>query len=98
MVFDDVFKILSNAAFLWLCIFFRSARSSGVESLVLNVPQKYGCNSNGALALMLSIVQHFKFQNYWAKDIIFLVSEHDSCGVEAWLGSYHGEKSEGKPA
>jgi len=73
----------------------RSPRSSGVESLVLNVPQKYGCDSNGGLAMMLSIVRHFMFQNFWAKDIVFLITEHDSCGVEAWLGSYHGEPLKG---
>ena len=79
-----------------LCFFIdRSPRSSGVESLVLNVPQKYGCDSNGGLAMMLSIVRHFMFQNFWAKDIVFLITEHDSCGVEAWLGSYHGEPLKG---
>ncbi|NXD87697.1 GPAA1 protein, partial [Halcyon senegalensis] len=28
-------------------------------------------------------------QIYWAKDIIFLVNEHDLLGMEAWLESYH---------
>lgn len=75
----------------------RSPRSSGVESVVLNVPQRYQCASNGAIALLLSVVQHVKFQNYWAKDIVFLVSEQDSCGVQAWLGSYHGSNLKGSP-
>ncbi|OPJ70618.1 hypothetical protein AV530_014218 [Patagioenas fasciata monilis] len=29
-------------------------------------------------------------QIYWAKDIIFLVNEHDLLGMEAWLEAYHG--------
>ncbi|XP_065065367.1 glycosylphosphatidylinositol anchor attachment 1 protein-like isoform X2 [Rhopilema esculentum] len=69
----------------------RSTRSSGVESLVLNVPNRPNCRSNGALALLFSLIDHFKVQNYWAKDIIFLVSGGDLCGVPAWLASYHGE-------
>ncbi|NXO60014.1 GPAA1 protein, partial [Aramus guarauna] len=28
-------------------------------------------------------------QIYWAKDIIFLVNEHDLLGMEAWLEAYH---------
>lgn len=28
-------------------------------------------------------------QIYWAKDIIFLVNEHDLIGMEAWLEAYH---------
>lgn len=28
-------------------------------------------------------------QIYWAKDIIFLVTEHDLLGTEAWLEAYH---------
>lgn len=29
-------------------------------------------------------------QVYWAKDIIFLMTEHEQLGVEAWLQAYHG--------
>ena len=32
-------------------------------------------------------------QKYWAKDIIFLVSEHEQLGVQAWLEAYHGTSS-----
>lgn len=28
-------------------------------------------------------------QIYWAKDIIFLVNEHDLIGMQAWLEGYH---------
>ncbi|VVC40320.1 Hypothetical protein CINCED_3A025613 [Cinara cedri] len=27
---------------------------------------------------------------YWAKDIIFLVTEHEQLGMQAWLEAYHG--------
>ena len=32
-------------------------------------------------------------QKYWAKDIIFLVTEHEQLGVQAWLDAYHGTLS-----
>jgi glycosylphosphatidylinositol transamidase len=28
-------------------------------------------------------------QKYWAKDIIFLVTEHEQLGMQAWLDAYH---------
>lgn len=32
-------------------------------------------------------------QKYWAKDIIFLVTEHEQLGIQAWLEAYHGTSS-----
>lgn len=29
-------------------------------------------------------------QKYWAKDIIFLITEHEQLGMQAWLDAYHG--------
>lgn len=29
-------------------------------------------------------------EKYWAKDIIFLVTEHEQLGAQAWLQAYHG--------
>ena len=31
----------------------------------------------------------FSEQVYWAKDIIFLVTEHEQLGTQAWLEAYH---------
>ena len=28
-------------------------------------------------------------QKYWAKDVIFLVTEHEQLGIQAWLEAYH---------
>lgn len=35
----------------------------------------------------------FTEQKYWAKDIIFLVTEHEQLGMQAWLDAYHGVTS-----
>lgn len=31
----------------------------------------------------------FLEEKYWAKDIIFLVTEHEQLGMQAWLEAYH---------
>lgn len=28
-------------------------------------------------------------QKYWAKDIVFLITEHEQLGIQAWLDAYH---------
>ncbi|KAM9386739.1 glycosylphosphatidylinositol anchor attachment 1 protein [Phaethornis superciliosus] len=67
----------------------RAPRASSTEALVLSVPCSPGTHNNQALGLMLALAAHFRGQIYWAKDIIFLVNEHDLLGMEAWLEAYH---------
>lgn len=32
-------------------------------------------------------------KNYWAKDLVFLVTEQEQLGMQAWLNAYHdGDK------
>ena len=33
----------------------------------------------------------FSGKSYWAKDVIFLVTEHEQIGMQAWLSAYHHE-------
>lgn len=33
-------------------------------------------------------------QKYWAKDIIFLITEFEQLGMQAWLEAYHGLNNE----
>ncbi|XP_015679435.1 glycosylphosphatidylinositol anchor attachment 1 protein isoform X2 [Protobothrops mucrosquamatus] len=68
----------------------RAPRAASTESLVLSVPCSAGQQRNSqAVGLMLALAAHFRGQIYWAKDIIFLVNEHDLIGMEAWLEAYH---------
>ncbi len=39
---------------------------------------------------------HFTAKNFWAKDIIFLVTTHREVGMQAWINSYMGTYSTGK--
>ncbi|XP_027037260.1 glycosylphosphatidylinositol anchor attachment 1 protein-like isoform X1 [Pocillopora damicornis] len=67
----------------------RAPRIAGTEALVISVPYNQG-NNKGALALMLSFADHCRRKSYWSKDIIFLVTDRDQLGMQAWLDAYHG--------
>jgi len=73
----------------------RAPRASGVESIVLNVPLHDDGSSLGSLALMLGIASYFRDQTYWAKDIIFLVTEYELVGMQAWLNGYFQDTTPG---
>lgn len=36
---------------------------------------------------------NYSEQVYWAKDLIFLVTEHEQLGAQAWLQAYHRTQS-----
>ncbi|ORX46231.1 Gaa1-domain-containing protein [Piromyces finnis] len=70
---------------------FKSPRSDGTESLVLSAPwtcSKDELNTHG-VAFLLSLMRYFIKQAYWAKDLIFIVYDHNTVGASAWLQSYH---------
>jgi len=70
---------------------FKSPRSDGSESLVLSAPwtcSKDELNTHG-VAFILSLIKYFIKQAYWAKDLIFVVYDHNTVGASAWLQAYH---------
>ncbi|KAF2352581.1 GPI transamidase component Gaa1 [Trinorchestia longiramus] len=79
----------------------RAVRGSSSESIVLSAPYRpprsVHPGNAPAVALMLTLAQFFSEQLYWAKDIIFLVTEHEQLGMEAWLQSYHGTSPDQPP-
>ncbi|KAG1710448.1 Glycosylphosphatidylinositol anchor attachment 1 protein [Nymphon striatum] len=75
-----------------LYVILRAPRAASTEALVLsttyrpNVKEK---SNNPSIALMYSLANFFLDHTYWAKDIIFLITEHDQIGFQAWLDAYH---------
>ena len=71
----------------------RAPRASSTEALVLSAPYRppFSVESptDVSIALLLASAKFFRFQNYWAKDIIFLITEHEQLGMQAWLEAYH---------
>ncbi|XP_014117069.1 PREDICTED: glycosylphosphatidylinositol anchor attachment 1 protein, partial [Pseudopodoces humilis] len=67
----------------------RAPRSPSTEALLLLVPCSEGSANNQAVGLLLALAGYCRGQIYWAKDIIFLLSDHDLLGTQAWLEAYH---------
>ena len=59
----------------------RAPRASSTEALVLSAPYRRSLSleapTDVSIALLLASAKFFRTQNYWAKDIIFLVTEHE---------------------
>lgn len=76
----------------------RAPKAASTEAVVLSVPFRSmhadGEKTAAGVALMLGLAKAFRSKTYWAKDIIFLVTEHDNIGMQAWLGAYHYYKLE----
>ncbi|XP_077046126.1 GPI-anchor transamidase component GPAA1 isoform X1 [Agelaius phoeniceus] len=67
----------------------RAPRAASTEALLLLVPCSEGSKNNQAVGLLLALAGFCRGQVYWAKDLIFLVTEHDLVGTQAWLEAYH---------
>eukprot|EP00092_Neocalanus_flemingeri_P071307 GFUD01087632.1.p1 GENE.GFUD01087632.1~~GFUD01087632.1.p1 ORF type:complete len:650 (-),score=226.04 GFUD01087632.1:40-1989(-) len=72
----------------------RAPKASSTEALVLAAPHRPPNSphqsTDAGIAVLLSAAKFFRSQIYWAKDIIFLVTEHEFLGMQAWLEGYHG--------
>lgn len=72
---------------------FRASRAPSSEAIVLSAPFRSEDSPHGStlagVALMISLAKYFSSKNYWAKDIIFLVADHEMVGIQAWLNAYH---------
>lgn len=71
----------------------RAPRASSTEALVLATPYRPPLSieapTDVSVALLLTMAKFFKHQKYWAKDIIFLITQHEQLGMQAWLEAYH---------
>ncbi|KAF8927039.1 Glycosyl phosphatidyl inositol protein transamidase complex subunit [Dissophora ornata] len=77
---------------------FYAPRSDGTEALVLSAPWKSRdpeTNTNG-ISMLLALAKVFKRCSHFSKDIIFVVSDGDAEGLQAWLKAYHGNEQSTK--
>uniref|UniRef100_A0A182MBD4 GPI-anchor transamidase component GPAA1 n=1 Tax=Anopheles culicifacies TaxID=139723 RepID=A0A182MBD4_9DIPT len=72
----------------------RAPRIASTESIVISVPYRppdtVHTDVSAGLPLMLAFADFARKKKYWAKDIIFLVTEQEQLGMQAWLEAYHG--------
>lgn len=71
----------------------RAPRASSTEALVLSVPYRPPGSIHSttlpSIAIQLAFAKFAVKEKYWAKDIIFLVTDHEQLGMQAWLEAYH---------
>ncbi|KAK6633177.1 hypothetical protein RUM43_012921 [Polyplax serrata] len=71
----------------------RAPRSSSTEGLIISAPFRtldstdLGCTPS--IALMLSLAKYCRKHKFWAKDLIFLITDQEQLGTQAWLQAYH---------
>lgn len=76
----------------------RAPRASSNEALVMSSPLRSKesdlTSTTGGIAVMLAMARFFRQKTYWAKDIIFLLTDHEQIGIQAWLDGYHDIKAD----
>ncbi|XP_062716077.1 glycosylphosphatidylinositol anchor attachment 1 protein [Aedes albopictus] len=72
----------------------RAPRIASTEAFVISVPyrppESVLTDVSSGVPLMLAFADFARKQKYWAKDIIFLITEQEQLGMQAWLEAYHG--------
>ncbi|KAK3844673.1 MAG: Gaa1-like protein [Linnemannia gamsii] len=73
---------------------FYAPRSDGTEALVLSASwlSKDKTFNVNAISMLLALGKTFKRGSHFSKDIIFVVSDGEAEGLQAWLKAYHGNE------
>ncbi|XP_018796614.1 PREDICTED: glycosylphosphatidylinositol anchor attachment 1 protein [Bactrocera latifrons] len=71
----------------------RAPRISSTEGVVYTAPYR-AVNSvhtdiTASVPMLLAFADFARKKNYWAKDLVFLVTEQEQLGMHAWLEAYH---------
>ncbi|CAG9805004.1 unnamed protein product [Chironomus riparius] len=73
----------------------RAPRIGSTESIVLSVPYRPPNTAHTSITsgvpLLLAFADFARRQKYWSKDIIFLVTDQEQLGMQAFLEAYHGD-------
>lgn len=73
----------------------RAPRIGSTESIVFTVPYRPPNTAHTSVTagvpLLLAFADFARHQKYWSKDIIFLVTDQEQLGMQAFLEAYHGD-------
>uniref|UniRef100_A0A1A9ZQD8 Uncharacterized protein n=1 Tax=Glossina pallidipes TaxID=7398 RepID=A0A1A9ZQD8_GLOPL len=73
----------------------RAPRTSSTEGIVFSAPYRLPSSVHNEITasvpVLLAFAEFARKKNYWAKDLIFLVTEHEQLGMEAFLSAYFSE-------
>ncbi|XP_016931671.2 glycosylphosphatidylinositol anchor attachment 1 protein [Drosophila suzukii] len=71
----------------------RAPRIASTEGIVFAAPYRAAssvhADISASVPLLLAFADFARRKNYWAKDLIFLVTEQEQLGMQAWLEAYH---------
>ncbi|KAH8281318.1 hypothetical protein KR018_009160 [Drosophila ironensis] len=71
----------------------RAPRTASTEGIVFTAPYRAASSVHTDISpsvpLLLAFAEFARRKNYWAKDLIFLVTEKEQLGMQAWLEAYH---------
>lgn len=70
----------------------RAAKTSSSEAIVVAVMVEK--DNLFSLAMLTNLAEYLSTKPYWAKDLIFVVTNGGKYGMQAWLESYLGIESE----
>jgi glycosylphosphatidylinositol transamidase len=72
---------------------YRAPRGEGTEALVLLVPRTVNNQTNyGGIQMLFSFAKFVQRFSFWARDMVFVITEQDEYGVHSWLEAYHGKE------
>jgi glycosylphosphatidylinositol transamidase len=73
----------------------RAPRIGSTESIVLSAPYRPPNTAHTSITagvpLLLAFADFARRQKYWSKDIIFLVTDQEQLGIQAFLEAYYGD-------
>lgn len=71
----------------------RAPRIASTEGIVFAAPYRAASSVHtdisASVPLLLAFADFARRKNYWAKDLIFLITEQEQLGMQAWLEAYH---------
>lgn len=74
----------------------RAARTGSTEAIVLSMPYRPPNTAHtsvtASVPLLLAFAEFARKQKYWSKDLIFVISDQEQLGMQAFLEAYYGEE------
>lgn len=71
----------------------RAPRIGSTEGIVFSTPfrskESMEADISASIPILLSFAESAVRKNYWAKDFIFLITDNEQLGIQAWLEAYH---------
>lgn len=71
----------------------RAPRIGSKEGIVFSAPfrtkDSLEADITPSIPILLTFAESARRRNYWAKDFIFLITDNEQLGIQAWLEAYH---------